>query len=452
MNWWSCANGSPNWKWRTLSTSGRRRHCGSHNRSTLPSFERLYMTNAPGHARLIGIIILARFLKLPLTRYEAVIEKVESSPMFTQLWPDIISTNLFPRAQVLEPAGSLTPNAIGQLRKDEEGFCVSYRHPGLAREYLIDEEGLGRWRQSQSLSAAEEEEILALRRQLRLINTRNRLTHMILMGIAEHQGDYLASEDALQLRPLSQVALAEWIRGEAQGDGGFLPPGSKMELVDNSMISRLRRNVSVLSPQGQDIPLRDFLPSTHDVHKRLIEAILDEEKEQIRRGDIERAYTDEEIKERLKERFGVSISRRTVSACRQSMRVPSSYTRNSHCTYPPRLAHFSFHYSLNVASVRANAPEAPGVYEISLAEVEVDYPLCSSGVVYIGRARNLRKRLRDHLRPGSKNGDLKDLLRDHQAVFRYIVKHRGIRAEEKMLCQCFILAYGALPRCNHIRP
>ncbi len=403
-------------------------------------------------ARLIGVIILVRFLKLPLTRYEALVEKVESSPMFTQLWPGIISTNLFPRAQVLEPGRVLTPNAIGQLRKGEEGFCVDYRHPGLAREYLFDEGKMRCWRQGQSLSAAKEEGILALRRQLRLINTRNRLTHTILMGIAEHQGDYLASGDVLHLRPLSQVALAEWIRSETQDDSRFLPPGSKLELVDNSMISRLTRGISVLSPQGQDIPLRDFFPSTRDVHKRMIEAILDEEKEQIRRGDIERAYTDEEIKEKLKERYDVSISRRTVSACRQAMRIPSSYTRNSNRTYPPKLAHFSFHYPLTVASLKANAPEVPGVYEISLAEAEVDYPLCSGGVVYIGSAKNLRKRLRDHLGPNSKNGDLRTLLSHRRAVFRYMVKHGGIRAEEKMLCQCFILAHGSLPRCNHIRP
>jgi len=371
--------------------------------------------------------------------------------MFTQLWPGIISTSLFPRGQVLEAARVLTPNAIGQLRNDEEGFCVSYQQAGLAREYLIDEGGMRRWRQSQSLSAAEEEEILALRRQLRLINTRNRLTHMILMGIAEHQKAYLASGDPLDLKPLSQVALAEWIRSEGQGDSRFLPHGSKLELVDNSMISRLTRGMSVLSPQGQDIPLRDFFPSTRDVHKRMIEAILDEEKEQIRRGDIERAYTDEEIKEKLKERYGVSISRRTVSVCRQGMRIPSSYTRNSNHTYPPGEAHFSFHYALNVASVKANAPEVPGVYEISLAEVEVDYPLCSSGVVYIGSTKNLRKRLRDHLRPGSKNGDLRTLLSNHRTVFRYIVKLRGARAVEKGLCQCFISAYGSLPRCNRIR-
>jgi len=452
------------------------------------------MTGAPSHARLIGIIILARFLKLPLTRYEAVIEKVESSPMFTQLWPGIISTNLFPRAQVQEPARVMAPNCIGQLRKDEEGFCVSYRHPGLAREYVIDEGKMRRCRlrpeasrlsvrlsahaegstksqpegQSQAVSTGDPStalrpssgqgsgqalaEIQALRRQLRLINTRNKLTHMVLMGIAEHQGDYLASGDALHLRPLSQVALAEWIRSETQDDGRFLPPGSKLELVDNSMISRLTRNMSLLSPQDQDIPLRDFFPSTRDVLKRLIEAILDEEKEQIRRGGIERAYTDEEIKERLKERHGVSISRRTVSACRQGMRIPSSYTRNSNRTYPPRLACFSFHYPLDMASVKANAPEVPGVYEISLAEVEVDYPLCSSGVVYIGSAKDLRKRLKDHLQPGSKNGDLKALLSNHRAVFRYIIKHRGVRAEERVLCQCFISAYGSLPRCNRIRP
>jgi len=436
------------------------------------------MSNTLSRAHLIGIIILAKFLKLPVTRYEAMIEKVEDSPMFRQLWPGIISTDPFPKARVLEPGRIPTPNAIGQLRKDEKGFYVSYRHAGLTREYLFNEGNFRRWRlrpegfsvsvqpndqpegRSQALSASDEAvrlahdeaQIQALRRQLRLINTRNRLTHMILMGIAEHQGAYLASGDALHLRPLSQVALADWIKGEAQGDSRFLPPGSRLELVDNSMISRLTRNMSVLSPQGQNIPLRDFFPSTRDMHKRLIEAILDEEKEQIRRGDIERAYTDEQIKEKLEERYGVSISRRTVSVCRQGMRIPSSYTRNSNHPKPPRLVHFSFHYPLNTASVKANAPEAAGVYEISLADVEIDYPLCSGGMVYIGSAKNLRKRLRDHLRPNSKNGDLRALLDSHMCSFRYILVRRDLREAEKELCHSFSATYGSLPRCNRISP
>ena len=436
------------------------------------------MTDTSTRARLIGIIILTRFLKLPLNRYEAMIEKVQGSPMFRQLWPGIISTELFPKARVLEPGSIPTPNAIGQLRKDEEGFYVSYRHAGFTREYLFDEGNMRRWRlrpegssvsaqpnaqpegRSQALSASDEAvrlthdeaQIQVLRQQLRLINTRNRLTHMILMGIAEHQAAYLASGDALHLRPLSQVALAEWIKGEAQGDSRFLPPGSRLELVDNSMISRLTRNMSVLSPQGQNTPLRDFFPSTRDMHKRLIEAILGNEKEQIRRGDIQRAYSDAQIKEKLEERYGVSISRRTVSVCRQGMRIPSSYTRNSNHTYPPGLVHFSFHYPLNTASVKGNAPEAASVYEMSLAEVEIDYPLCSSGVVYIGSAKNLRKRLRDHLRPNSKNGDLGALLDSHRCSFRYILVRRDLREVEKELCHSFSAAYGALPRCNRIRP
>lgn len=376
---------------------------------------------------------------------------MKGSPMFRQLLP-AISTNLFPRAQVLEPARVLTPNSIGQLRNGEEGFCVGYQYTGLASEYVINEGKMRCLRQSQALSTGDEAETEMLRRQLRLINTRNRLSHMILMGIAEHHRAYLAWGDPLHLKPLSQVALAEWIRSETKNGSRFLPPGSKLELVDHSMISRLTRNMSVRTPRGQEVLLQDFFPTTRDVHKRLIESILHEEKEQIRRGDMEMAYTDEEIKERLKERYGVSTSRRTVSVCRQGMRIPSSYTRNSNHTYPPREARFSFHYPLNMASVKANAPEGPGVYEISLAEVEVDYPLCSSGVAYIGNAKNLRKRLRDHLHPDSKNGALRALLGDHRAVFRYIVKHRGARVEERMLCQCFILAYGSLPRCNRIRP
>ncbi len=409
------------------------------------------MPDSRSRARLIGIIILARFLKLSLTRYEAVIEKVEGSPMFRKLLP-AISTNLFPRDQVLDSSRVLTPNSIGQLRNGKESFCVSYRQAGLAGEYIIDEGNMRCLRQSQALSTGDEAETETLQRQLRLINTRNRLTHMILMGIAEHHSTYLDSGDPLHLKPLSQVALAEWIRSETKNGSRFLPPGSKLEFVDHSMISRLTRNMSVLTPRGEEVLLQDFFPTTRDVHKRLIEAILEEEKEQIRRGDMERAYTDEEIKERLQERYGVSTSRRRVSVCRQGMRIPSSYTRNSNHTYPPREARFSFHYPLNMASVKANAPEGPGVYEISLAEVEVDYPLCSSGVVYIGNAKNLRKRLRDHLHPDSKNGALRALLDDHRAVFRHVAKHRGIRAQEKMLCQCFILAYGSLPCCNRIRP
>jgi len=401
---------------------------------------------------LIGIIILAGFLKLPLTSYEAVIEKVEGSHVFTRLSPGTFSTKLFPRAQVRELAKSLAPNCIGQLREDQQGFHVSYRYPGLASEYVIDEGKMMRWRQGQALSSGDEGEIQALRRQLRLISTRNRLTHMVLMGIAEHQGDYLASADRLDLKPLSQVALTEWIRGELQGDSRFLPLGSKLEFVDNSMISRLTRDMSVLSPQGREISLRGFLSSSRDVHKRMIEAILDREKERIRRGDIQEAYTDEEIKEKLKERYSVSISRRTVSACRRDMRIPSSYTRNGNHTYPPRQTLFSFHYPLKVASVKGNAPEGPGVYEISLADLQVDYPLCFSEVVYIGSAKNLRKRLGDHLRPGAKNSDLRALLAKHRAVFRYIVKHSGPRAEERRLCRSFVSASGSLPRCNRIRP
>ena len=406
----------------------------------------------PGRARLVGIIILAKFLKMPLTKYELVIEKVESSLIFAQLWPGIISTNLFPRAGVLEPTRALAPNAIGQLRKGEGGFYVSYRHPGLAREYLFDEAEVGRLGQYRTLSNKDEAKIQALRRQMRLINTRNRLTYMVLMGIAEHQGAYLASGDPLGLKPFSQVALAEWIRSKEYGDTCLPSSGSKLEFVDNSMISKLTQSMSVLTPQGEGIPLRDFFSSTRDVHKRMIEAVLNEEKEQFRQGDIKKAYTDEEIRERLEERFGVSVSRRTVTACRRDMRILSSYARNNSHPYPPNPARFSFYYPLNVASVKVNAPEASGVYEISLAEIEVDYPLHPSGVVYIGSARNLRRRLRDHLRPGSKNGGLRTLLDSHICSFRYILERGNPREVEKELCQAFSASYGSLPRCNRIKP
>jgi RNA polymerase sigma-54 factor len=403
--------------------------------------------------RLIGVVILVRFMELPLSDYETLVEKVIESLGFTQPGSGDISPRTFPRARVLKAGETLTSHAIGQLRIDEEGVSICYRHPALAQEYAFAEKTT-RYRGQTTYpgqfpdQATAGTKVQVLRRQLRLINTRNRLTYMTLLGIARHQAAYLTSGEAVLLKPLSQVLLAEWIRKELREGSSFLPPKSGLEYVDHSMISRLTRHMSVLTPQGQEIPLRDLFPTHREVYRQMITLILDEEREQIRRGEFKKGYTDAEIRQWLKRRFGVSISRRTVSAIRQSMHIPSSRTRNSNHAYPPQGVHFSFTFPLNMAAVRANAPQASGVYEISLSGTEIDYPLASSQVIYIGSTKNLQKRLRDHLIPSAKNGDLRRYLANHPTVFRYILEPGDVRAVEKRLCRCFVLAHGALPRCN----
>ena len=99
----------------------------------------------------------------------------------------------------------------------------------------------------------------------------------------------------------------KFLSSEVQGDCRFLPPGSRLELVDHSMISRLTRSMSVLSPQGQDIPLRDLFPSPRDVHKRLIGAILDERRSSsgaVRQGLLTAAGRSKPSSTRRRSRSG----------------------------------------------------------------------------------------------------------------------------------------------------
>lgn len=395
------------------------------------------MPDHPLRASLIGVFRLVRHLRLPPARWERAVESLEASELFRQCAARI-RTVRFPGA---EGDARLPDGVIGQFQWREREMCILYRHPAWGREYVWE------------AGADDLPGVERARLCLRLVNTRSRLTHLMLMGLAQHQAAYLASGDLLDLEPLSQAALGWWIASE--GDGRFLPEGSRLETIDASLISRAVRGLSLLTPQRQIVSLRHLMPSSRAVLQYRLKALLDEEAADLRRGSIEQPADDEALRDRLAGRWNMSVARRTVALARQALGIPASYRRDGHHTYPPReVAPFAPQaYPLTATALQDQIPAGPGVYEIALAVGEVAYPDGASPVVYLGRSRNLRKRLADHLRPGAKNARLGVYLAGSRCVVRYAsTPVDDLQAVERALVRAFIETYGALPKGNRIQP
>jgi len=374
---------------------------------------------------VVGRIIFAKFLSLSLKRYENEINKVEGSGMFRALFPDMIAFKMFPQARMASDKEGFPPNTLGRVEEDEGTFYIWYRFPGFAGEYSLDREKLAKQAGSGKFPWFRKEEFDLLERKLRLVSSRNRVTHMTLLGIIEHQTAYLRSCDPLELVPLSQMRISHWVRGR-----GY-------QSIDNSVISRVVNNTSILMPDGKPMPLKHFFPSSREICKRHIKGILGMEQMELKSNRLDRPYTDEEIRVRLKKVYSLNISRRTISYCRNQMGIPPFHERTYDNQYPPRWAQFSAHFPATLPSVRENVPEMPGIYELSLENADIEYPLKTTGVFYIGSSKNIRKRLRAHLGGQSKNGDLNVLISGGKCFLQVSCLQRWVQGEGKGVAPMF---------------
>lgn len=387
---------------------------------------------------VIGRIILAKFLSYSLKRYQKTLNEVENSDIFRSLFPDIITFQMFRQASAATDKEGFTQNTLGRIEQDGQGFSICYRHSGFAGEYRLDRGKLARLIQSGNFPEHRKDELDLLQRRLRLISTRNRIAHMILLGIIEHQAAYLRSSDPLALVPLSQVKLSHWIKAQ------------RYQLVDNSVISRVVNGTSILIPNGKLILLKDFFPSARKTYKAYIKEILTEEDRELKSNRLNQPYTDKEISHRLKKTYALSISRRSVTYCRNQMGIPPFRKRTYANQYPPRWAHFSPFFPLTLTSVKENAPQLSGIYELSVEQSNIEYPSGAAAVFYLGSSNNIRKRLRAHLGLGCRNGDLNAFISRGKCFFRLATSNDGFREEEKRLLRCFPQMYGARPKCNKI--
>lgn len=385
-------------------------------------------------ADLLGKIVLARFLEIPLRAFDRLVKKGEQSPQFDAL-KSALTVGQLPGTQMARQVLPETQRALGHAVSVDGDVTFFHHSESYGREYLFDEEIL-----ADILSrSANSMELLRQVRQLRLINTRNRISCAIVRKLIETQVDYVRSANPLTLRPFSQAQVSAALRAEA---------GIEV-IVDEGRISRLICKLSIILPGGKEVDLRSLCPKPRQVHYYFVDHVIKNERALMIEGiGIVRApLKDGEIAAEIGKKFAVRISRRSVAYIRHDLGIPDYRDRGHNGGYLSATTGFSSLLPLTRQSVLAGAPSEPGVYEIRTQDVQTGV----SSVVYIGSAGDLRKRLGDHLRGSSGNPSLMQII-SVGAKFRYRLVCDGWRALERHVYQAFCTTFGVPPACNRMSP
>jgi len=142
-----------------------------------------------------------------------------------------------------------------------------------------------------------------------LINSRKTTIYQVIQNLIEVQRDFLLSGDFQDLKPFTQVSLSRKIG------------------VNPSLISRAINRKAIRIPQGRQISLKTLFPSEREIRKKLIREVIEQEKNEIQNGSLSKTYSDQEIRTQLRKKYGISISRRSISDCRKNLKIPSSFER-----------------------------------------------------------------------------------------------------------------------------
>lgn len=188
------------------------------------------------------------------------------------------------RSEFYNPSGidialQVRYNKIASIEKsDKDGFVINFFSPNSARgKYEIDYE---------KLVGVKDRKIKSFIRKIELINTRKAVIYQVLEKLLYCQERFLNTGSLEERRLLTQKELAKEIS------------------VDPSVVCRVLSNKSVQIPSGKEIPLKTFFLNEKDIKRNLVKKI-------IRKN--EKKLSAEKIKQILKEKHGINISRRSVA-------------------------------------------------------------------------------------------------------------------------------------------
>ena len=201
-------------------------------------------------------------------------------------------------------------STIASIEKEDDGFSIGFFLPEhVEGRYVIDFDKFEEMKKRREFDRDELGRIKALFDKLRLVNSRKTIIYRIIQSILELQQGFLESGSSKDLKLLTQASLSERI--------GSHP----------SLVSRVISRKAIRTPQGREISLKTFFPTEKELRKQLIKQIIDQEEAAIRGGVIKKPYSDGEITKKLKEDYGLSISRRSVSETRLEMAIPPASER-----------------------------------------------------------------------------------------------------------------------------
>jgi len=201
-------------------------------------------------------------------------------------------------------------STIASIEKDNGQLIIGYFSSEMAKgRYLIDFDRVEKIKKVGIFAKHEIRRIDSLLNKLRLINSRKTTIYQVIQNLIEVQRDFLLSGDFQDLKPFTQVSLSRKIG------------------VNPSLISRAINRKAIRIPQGRQVSLKTLFPSERETRKKLIREVVEQEKNEIQNRSLSRAYSDEEISTQLRKKFGISISRRSISDRRKSLKIPSSFER-----------------------------------------------------------------------------------------------------------------------------
>jgi len=200
-------------------------------------------------------------------------------------------------------SGEIHYSKIASIERAQDGFVIGYFSPSSARgRYSIDYERFKQLKAESAFTEAEIKEAKGLFSQLELINSRKDTLSQILYNIIDRQSLYLQSGDLRSLLPFSQKELAK-----------------KIDLAPSS-VSRAISSKSIDTPWGAEISLKQFFPTPRRFKQELLRQLLE---------TGENLSSDEVIKAKLQDKFGIAISRRSVANLRKSLKFPAARRGNT---------------------------------------------------------------------------------------------------------------------------
>jgi len=201
-------------------------------------------------------------------------------------------------------------STIASVEKEEKGFSIGFfSAPMVEGRYMINFDRLEELKKTEQFDKNELKKIKTLLDKLRLINSRKTIIYQVVQSIVETQRHFLESENFRNLEPFTQACLSEKIG------------------VDASLISRAISRKAIRTPQGREIRLKTFFPTKKETGKELVRQIIAQEETEIQNKVIKKPYSDGQIQKKLKEDYGLSISRRSVSEWRLDLRIPAAPER-----------------------------------------------------------------------------------------------------------------------------
>ena len=379
---------------------------------------------------LLGKILLARFLGLSLKRFDAYVTALDSDPGLVRLSEFVEIGRI--KGSSLVPSVEKGPPVVGEIISNGSFPIFLFHASSSVREYRFDDEAVSHFLRDGSGN----EDLRRLVRRLRLVNTRNRISHELIGFLLRYQRRYFQTEDPIDLKPLTQGEIADVLVVESD-------PRCQ---VDSSRISRMLKGFLVLFPDGRVRGLSHLCSHSREIYCHFVNRVIKSEKSLILEGFLNGPLSDDEVATRVESAFGSRISRRTVAHIRRALGIPSARNRSGGRTYHEATADFSAPLVLTPKNVREHVPDEAGVYEIrSFVQGAPEE------IVYIGSAGNLRKRLTYHLYATGGNPCLRRRISEG-ARFRYRIFREEWRTAEREIYRAFLATCGKSPECNRVSP